>query len=100
MKHMTSIAALLLVSSFALAQEGIDKRQENQEKRIDNGIKSGELTKGETKHLENEQNRIERMEDRAEADGKVTRKERKRLERAQNHASRDIYREKHNGRHK
>ena len=100
MKTTAIIAALILTGSFSFAQDGVDQRQENQDQRIDNGIQSGQLKKGEAKHLENEQNRIDRMEDKALADGNVNRKEKRRLERAQNHASRDIYRAKHNGRHK
>ena len=74
---------------------GIDKRQANQEKRIDQGIASGELTKRETRRLEREQSAINRAEDRAKADGVVTAQERHRVHHAQARASRDIRRQKH-----
>jgi hypothetical protein len=73
----------------------IDQREANQERRIEQGVKSGQLTPRETARLQAEQGRIERAEQRAKADGKVTPKERERIERMQDHASRDIAREKH-----
>lgn len=76
----------------------IDKREANQEKRIEEGVKNGSLTAQEQKRLENEQKKIKKMEARAEADGKVTKKEMKHLQHAQNAASHDIARKKHNKR--
>ena len=103
--HLIAAAILSLAGVAAFAQNAasapgtdtprIDQRQANQEKRIDQGIASGQLNKRETRRLEREQARINRAEDKAKADGTVTAKERKRLAKAQNHASRDIYRQKH-----
>lgn len=100
MKGMTLAVGgvMVLTTGMAFAQAdtpGIDRRQANQAKRIDQGIASGQLTPREANRLEREQNRITRMEDRAKADGVVTDKERARLNRAQNRASRHIAREKH-----
>lgn len=107
MKITTSILAgvvLAAVSAASVAQiaapapagtPGIDRRQANQEQRIDRGIASGALTRREIRRLEKEQAVINRAEDKAKADGAVTAQERKRLHRMQNHASRDIYRQKH-----
>jgi hypothetical protein len=75
----------------------IDQREVNQEKRIQQGVKSGELTPRETNRLQAEQGRIQKAETKAKADGKVTAKEREHIEHMQNHASRDIKREKHDG---
>ena len=92
-------AGLVLVGSMAFAEDantpGIDRRQANQEQRIDQGIASGQLTEREAARLERQQNRINRMEDRAKSDGVVTKKERARIKAAQDRASRDIFREKH-----
>lgn len=74
---------------------GIDQRQANQEKRIDSGLASGQLTKREARRLERQQNAINKAEDKAKADGVVTAKERGRLHHAQDHASRNIARQKH-----
>ncbi|MDQ5847647.1 MAG: hypothetical protein M3544_01610 [Pseudomonadota bacterium] len=73
----------------------IDQRQANQERRIDQGVKSGALNQKEAARLEKGQARVQKMEDKAAADGKVTKKERARLEHAQDKQSRRIYREKH-----
>lgn len=99
------IAALALtfaiLPGFALAQgdttstKRIDKRQENQQKRIDQGVKSGALNEKEAARLEKGQQRVDKMEDKAMADGKMTKKERARIEHAQDRQSKKIYREKH-----
>lgn len=90
----------LLLAAFAghaFAQSpvpGVDQRQENQERRIDQGVASGTLTPREAARLDRGENRIDRMENRALADGSVTRQERARLHHAQNVESRAIHREK------
>ena len=73
----------------------IDKRQANQEKRIQQGVQSGQLTGKEAARLEKGQARIERKEQRAKADGVVTKKERAQIQHQQNVQSRKIAREKH-----
>src|SRR5262245_26845504 len=73
----------------------IDKRQENQEKRIEKGVESGQLNQKETARLEKGQAKVQKMEDKAVADGKVTKKEKKKIEHAQDHQSKKIYKEKH-----
>jgi len=73
----------------------IDKRQANQERRIEQGERSGALNQKEAARLEKGQARVQKMEDKATADGKVTKKERRRIEHAQDQQSRRIYREKH-----
>ena len=73
----------------------IDQRQANQERRIEQGEKSGALTAKEAARLEKGQARVQKMENKAAADGKVTAKERARIEKAQNRESHKIYREKH-----
>jgi hypothetical protein len=73
----------------------IDQRQANQDKRIDQGVASGQLTRHETRRLDREQAAIQRTEHRAKADGVVTAKERKHLTKMQNRASKDIAQQKH-----
>lgn len=77
---------------------GINQRQRDQQHRIGQGVHSGQLTAGETRHLERQQARIQRTKRRDKADGTVTPQERAQLTHMQNHASRNIYRDKHNGR--
>jgi hypothetical protein len=73
----------------------VQKREQRQEKRIDQGVQSGELNPREAGRLEREQARIKQDEERMKADGKLTPQERRKLRREQNRASRHIYREKH-----
>jgi len=92
--------AVACIGAFAQAASApatprIDKREVRQEKRIDQGVASGQLTAKETVKLEGEQAAIHKTEARAKSDGKVTRTERKRLTKMQNRASQDIYQQKH-----
>ena len=94
------ILASLFVMFVAIAAKaqstpGVDQRQQNQRARVNQGVVSGEVTRGEAAKLKSEQRRIKRTERRAKADGKVTRKERANIHRKQNKASRDIGKEKH-----
>jgi hypothetical protein len=73
----------------------VDQRQQNQERRIEQGEKSGALNQKEAARLEKGQARVQKMENKAAADGKVTKKEARRIEKAQDRQSKKIYREKH-----
>ena len=79
----------------ATATPGIDKRQANQEKRIEQGVKSGELTKKEAARLEKREAKLQADKEKAAADGKVTKKERRQLQHEANRDSKAIYRQKH-----
>lgn len=86
------------MSGMAYAQAEtpvIDQRQANQEKRIDQGIASGQLNEREANRLNKQQEHINKMEDRAKSDGVVTKKERAKIGAAQERSSRNIAREKH-----
>ncbi|MEA3470269.1 MAG: hypothetical protein U9R24_00965 [Thermodesulfobacteriota bacterium] len=74
----------------------IGKRQFNQQKRICQGIKSGELSRPEVRTLERKQRRIQRHKRIAWSDGTLTRKERICLDKHQDSASRRIGRMKNN----
>jgi hypothetical protein len=78
----------------------VGKREENQQDRIGQGIKSGQLTAGEAAHLENNESKInnEVRNDRAANGGKLTSGEKKQVNKQLNRQSRQIYRDKHNGR--
>lgn len=99
---MKTICTALLLSLAVLSAQAqtpkVDERQAKQEKRIDQGVASGELTRRETAKLDQQQDRIDKLEDKAKADGKLTRRERAKLDVAQDAASRDIKRKKHNAR--
>ena len=76
----------------------VSKRQVNQQKRIKQGVRSGELTMREAASLQRQQVNIQKTKKRAKADGKVTRKERAVIHSKQHVASKKIYRKKHNNR--
>lgn len=88
-------AAVLAQTSDTTSTPRIDQRQANQEKRIEQGVQSGQLTGKEAARLEKGQQHVENMENRATKDGVVTKKERRRIEHAQDQQSRKIYRQKH-----
>ena len=113
-------AAALLLGSIALAQDtsssgsstqgsstttstpakqpAVAQRKENQQDRIANGVKSGQLTAGETANLESKEAAIngETRADRAANGGKLTQSEKQQINRQQNQVSKQIYQDKHN----
>ena len=91
---LTAIAAALFCGS-AFAQTGTVQRDVNQQERIEQGLKSGQLTTREAARLEREEARVDRDQARALRDGTLSPAEKARLAREQNKVSRDIYREKH-----
>lgn len=98
MKLVALLTTILLAGSIAAAQTATPKvteRQVNQQKRIQQGVKSGELTKKEAVRLQTQQARIQATKKNAKSDGVVTAKERAKLNAMQNKASRNIYRQKH-----
>jgi hypothetical protein len=76
----------------------IEQRKENQQDRIAEGVKSGQLTAGETANLEKKEAAInkETAKDRAANGGKLTPAERAQVNRQQNRLSKQIYQDKHN----
>ena len=78
----------------------VGQRRENQQDRIAQGIKSGQLTAGETAKLENQQRGINQQvaADRAANGGKLTSAEKQQINKEQNAASKNIYNQKHNNR--
>jgi lactam utilization protein B len=108
MKHLKLLSKMVAtlcgvaIVSTALAAEGthdpgVNARQRAEHERIQQGVRSGELTRGETKTLRQEEKSL-RVEERAyKSDGKLTTAERKDLHQDANQVSKDIYREKHDG---
>jgi hypothetical protein len=78
----------------------VGQRRENQQDRIAQGVKSGQLTAGETAKLENQQKGINQQvaADRAANGGKLTGAEKQQVNKEQNNASKNIYNKKHNAR--
>ncbi len=101
MKKTIAISTLMAFATLMITQPAlagrISKRHDKQEKRIAQGIKSGELTRGEARQLVKQQHRIQHHTKKAWSDGKLSRRERVRLEMHRDKASANIYRLKHNG---
>jgi hypothetical protein len=88
--------ALAFAALPALAgTPGVDAREQNQRERIAQGVRSGELTRPETRRLARGEVRLHRHERIARSDGVVTRMERYRLNRHADRMSGRIYRQKH-----
>ncbi len=99
-KQFIFTLVFLLFLGFTITQAQtktpkVTKRQINQQKRITQGVKSGELTKKEVIKLERNAAQLQRQKVKAKSDGVVTPKERAQLQRKANSNSRKIYKEKH-----
>lgn len=100
----TALIAAVLATAITLpvfaqtATPQINQTQRNQESRIDQGVRSGELTPAEAGKLQQQQGQIRADKRAAKADGVVTATERTRIKREQAHASRSIRHKKHNAR--
>ncbi len=76
----------------------INQRKENQQDRIAQGVKSGQLTAGETAKLEHQEAGINKEEKgmRAQDNGHLTKADKSLINKQQNQESKRIYRDKHN----
>jgi hypothetical protein len=75
----------------------VNKRSNNQKRRINQGVKNGTLTKQQAGQLrkENRQTRQEERDMAAQNGGHITKQEQKTLNQQENKESRQIYDEKH-----
>ncbi|HZF17171.1 MAG TPA: hypothetical protein VE046_14630 [Steroidobacteraceae bacterium] len=73
----------------------LNGREFHQRQRIQQGVRSGELTRPETRRLARGEVRLHRNERIAKSDGTVTAAERARLQSEANRMSDRIYRQKH-----
>ncbi len=92
-----AIAIGAVISASAMAQTNASEvqRNVNQQTRIEEGLKSGELNTREAARLEKQESKVNRDEARALKDGKLTAAEKAKLQAEQNKVSQNIYREKH-----
>ncbi len=106
MKIQTLISALVLAASGSVfaqapavadptATPKIDQRIASQQKRIDQGVASGQLTAKETRRLDKREAKLVANTAAAKADGTVTRAERLRLKREAKNNSHVIHKQKH-----
>ena len=94
----TLIAGCLSVSIVSAQTKTpvINERQKNQERRIEQGEKSGQLTNKEATKLQNDENQIQQQKQAEKTAGTVTPVERKQLRKEENQTSKEIYNKKHN----
>jgi hypothetical protein len=95
---LSFVLLISVATASAQSRWNINGRERRQQQRIYNGVRSGELTRHETYRLEREQVHINQQEARFRRSGDgLSPRELLILEREQNRASRDIYRQKHDG---
>lgn len=102
---MRKMVSFLFVAVFVLGASAvsmantprINKREYHEQQRINQGIRSGEVTRREGERLEAGMAKIRIDERYAKSDGNVTPRERARLSRELNRESRAIYHQKHDG---
>jgi hypothetical protein len=99
MNHLKLPLAALILALFAqpaLAQsgtsQGIDKRQADQQQRIDQGVANGDITEREAASLQAGQRKVQQMEDSYGADGRMTGGERSAIAKEQAQQARNIRR--------
>lgn len=71
------------------------QRDVKQQERIEQGLKSGQLTTKEAAKLEKEEGKVDKAEAQALKDGKLSKAERKHIDKMQDKVSKDIAAEKH-----
>lgn len=94
---LTSLMASVLVAGAFAQTSEVGQRKENQQDRIVQGVKSGQLTAGETANVEKKESSInqEVRTDRSLNGGKLTQGEKQTVNQQQNQASKKIYQAKH-----
>jgi hypothetical protein len=77
----------------------INGREQNQQDRIANGMKDGQLTPGQAANLEKGEQRLENNEkrDMAKDNGHLTKQDQRQLNHEENRMSNKIYKDKHSG---
>jgi len=102
MKFMfgTFLAAVLGTVMFAQTPSGseINKRRENQQDRVANGVASGQLTAGETTKLEKQEAGLNKEihNDKTANGGNLTNNQKQQINQQQNKLSGEIDKDKHN----
>ena len=92
-----AVACALLLAASEASAGPIRNRKVNQQARIAQGVRSGQLTAGETARLERQERSLnqEERDMRSLDGGKLTGQDRRAINQQQNQLSRRIYRQKH-----
>jgi hypothetical protein len=98
---MSAVLFGVAASSFAADEKEpkIAQRKENQQKRIANGVANGSLTPEETAKIEHQESKLNKevRTDGQANGGNLPNNQKKRVNQQQNRLSRELYRDKHNG---
>lgn len=100
MKQLIFAATLLgtmLFTQMAEAHTRTQHRQYNQHRRIQQGVRTGQLTHREAMQLRMQQAKVRNYKKMAMADGRVTHNERAMIHDQQRRNNRNIYHQKHDG---
>ena len=90
------LVTFLAAPVFAQSTATDVQRDVNQQQRIENGLKSGQLNTREAAKLEHEEAKVDRAEANALKDGKLSATEKARIDKMQNKVSNDIHADKTN----
>jgi hypothetical protein len=99
MKKVILFLALIAFATFNVsAQKRIkeDRNLKGERKRIVNGVKSGEITKGEAAFIRKQTKDVKKANRCAKADGVVTKKERAKIAKQDHQLDKSIAKSKHN----
>lgn len=99
MKKLIMMTLLIAVSApiFAQTVGSETQRDVTQQKRIESGLQSGQLTTGEAGKLERQESRVDKVQSNALKNGNLNPAEKAKIARMQNKVSGDIAADKHNG---
>ena len=93
---LASLMGLLFTADMSFAQGMNRQHNRNQERRIQQGIRQGDLTRGEIRHIRQLQERLRFERRMALADGHITLRERRKIAQAEDRLNRAIYNQRHN----
>jgi hypothetical protein len=96
-KAAVAIGVFSAAGAFGAEGAGTTQRDVNQQERIEQGLKSGELNTREAAHLEHQEAAVSHLQAKALKDGDISAAEHARLTAAQNRVSQNIYGQKHDG---
>ena len=95
-----ALTAALIVSAPAFADQyprshNINHEQYNQQQRIQQGNRSGQLTPNESRYLKSQEHSLQQEKRQYKSDGSLSPQERQNLHQDLNTLSKEIYRQKH-----
>ena len=91
----SAVLAAVPAAASAAPWRPISERQANLEHRIDQGVRSGELTRSEARRLRSEFHDVERLEAHYRRTGGLSPRERADLDRRYDRLSNQVYHQKH-----